>query len=269
MTYQAWNLEAYARGYALTKDGSLLADARGIARYLNTFLSNADGAFLVTQDADLNAHDDKKAFVDGDVYYRLDDAHRRALGIPRVDDHVYAHENGLAIAAFVALYEASGDAGALARAKKAADLILKTKVDPGGEVRREDKGARYLADAASFGYALARLAIVTHDAAYKDAATRIARTMLRDFSDGKAPLVDRTTDPAAAGVFAKKLHPFVHDILAARFLAALATATGDASFAQQGKELLAASCTPKALDERGRMLGEVLLTLDDLGAVAW
>jgi mannose/cellobiose epimerase-like protein (N-acyl-D-glucosamine 2-epimerase family) len=110
---------------------------------------------------------------------------------------------------------------------------------------------------------------VTHDASYKDAALKIAQTMLKDFADGKAPLVDRTADPAAAGVFATKLHPFVHDILAARFLATVAKASADPALAEAGKQLLAATCTPKALDERGRMLGEVLLTMDDLGLVSW
>ena len=49
MTYQAANLEAYAKGYAATKDASFLADAQKIAGYMSTFLSNADGAFLVME----------------------------------------------------------------------------------------------------------------------------------------------------------------------------------------------------------------------------
>src|SRR5262249_2597884 len=57
MTFQAANLEAYARAHARTGDAALLADARSIARYLSTFLSNAEGAFLVSQDADVGAHD--------------------------------------------------------------------------------------------------------------------------------------------------------------------------------------------------------------------
>ena len=52
MPYQAANLEAYARGYAATKDAAFLADAQGIAGYLGTFLSTPEGAFLPSQDAD-------------------------------------------------------------------------------------------------------------------------------------------------------------------------------------------------------------------------
>jgi uncharacterized protein len=89
MPYQAANLDAYARAYAMTRDVRLLADARRIAGYMETFLSNPDGAFLVSQDADVGAHDEGAFFVDGDVYYRKDAEGRRKLGLPRVDAHVY------------------------------------------------------------------------------------------------------------------------------------------------------------------------------------
>jgi hypothetical protein len=270
MTYQAWNLEAFARGYAMTKRPELLADARKIAGYLSTFLSNADGAFLVSQDADVNAHDEKKAFVDGDVYYRLDDAHRRALGIPRIDDAVYGHENGLAIAAFVALHEATGDADALARARRAADFILRAKTAPDGAIVRKEGGPRYLADQASMGFALARLAEVTKDARYEGAAKKVADAMVKDLADPESgALFDRSIDPAAAGVFARRARPFIHEILAVRFLTALGRVTGDAAWTDRAKKLLVATCTPKELDERGRMVGDVLLALDDLGQIAW
>ncbi len=274
MTVQAANLEAYARAYARTKDASLLADAQAIARYMGTFLSSADGAFLVSQDADVGAHDARQAFVDGDVYYRLGDRERRALGVPRTDDHVYPHENGLAIAAFVTLYEASRDPAALTRARIAADVVRRALVAPDGAVRRTTQGARYLADAASFGRALARIAEAlgpSPDAApYREAALAVAAAMQRDLADeATGAFWDRTPDPAAAGVFARRTQPFVHNVAAARFFAMLARITGDAAWKQRGLRTLAAVCTPHALDERGRMLGEVVLALDELGAVPW
>ena len=80
---------------------------------------------------------------------------------------------------------------------------------------------------------------------------------------------DRTPDPAAAGVFARRTRPFVHNVAAARFFAALFRITGDPAWKQRGLRTLAAVCTPRALDERGRMLGELILALDELGAVPW
>lgn len=270
MPYQAANLEAYARAFALSRDGALLADAHRIAGYLLTFLSNADGAFLVSQDADVGAHDPRAPFVDGDVYYRLDDRGRRALGVPRVDDHVYAHENGLAIAAFATLHEATRDPSALARARRAADLLLRTHVDADGAVRRERAKIRYLADAAAFGRAVARLAEVTGDTAYRDRALAIAAALRRDLEDpATGAFWAHTPDSAASGVFARRERPFVHNVTVARFFAALARVTGDAEWKARGRRTLAAIATPRAVDERGRMLGELLLALDETGALRW
>jgi uncharacterized protein YyaL (SSP411 family) len=274
MTFQAANLEAYARAYARTHDASLLADANGIARYMGTFLSSSEGAFLVSQDADAGAHDDKARFVDGDVYYRLGDRERRALGMPRVDDHVYGHENGLALAAFVTLYEAAKDPAVLARARLAAEVVQRKLVGPDGAVKRTSQGARYLADAAALGRALARLAEALgpdgEGAPYRKAALEIAATMRRDLEDeATGAFWDRTPDPAAAGAFARRNKPFQPNVLAVRFFAALGRITGDTAWKDRGKRTLAAVCTPRALDERGRWLGEVLLAFAEVGAIAW
>jgi uncharacterized protein YyaL (SSP411 family) len=270
MTFQAPNLEAYARAYAETRAPAFLADAQCIAGYLRAFLSNAEGAFLVSQDADVNAHDDRAAFVDGDVYYRLGDRERRALGVPRVDEHVYGFENGLAIAAFVTLHEVSGDAAALASARRAADVVVRALVGPDGAVRRTGQTARYLTDAASLGRGLARLAEATGDASYRDAALSLAMAMRRDLEDpATGAFWDHTADPSAAGVFARRLEPVVPNVAAARFFAVLARVTGDAAWKDRGRRALAAVLTPRALDERGRMVGEVLLALDELGALSW
>jgi uncharacterized protein YyaL (SSP411 family) len=277
MTFQAANLEAYARAYAGTRDASLLADAQQIARYMGTFLSDTEGAFLVSQDADAGAHDERATFVDGDVYYRLGDRERRAFGIPRVDDHVYAHENGLAIAAFVTLFEASRDPGVLARVRLAADVVGRTLIAPNGAVRRgaREGGARYLADAAALGRGLARLAEALGPASvagapYRAAALSIAGAMQRDLGDdATGGFWDRTPDAAAAGVFAKRNRPFAPNVLAARFFAALARITGDEAWTERGRRAVAAVATPRALDQQGRQLGELLLALSELGVVSF
>jgi uncharacterized protein YyaL (SSP411 family) len=183
---------------------------------------------------------------------------------------VYGHENGLAIAAFVTLFEAGRDPAVLGRARLAAGIAMRALVAPDGAVRRGSVGARYLADAAALGRALARLAEVTSEAGYRDAALSIAAAMRRDLEDpATGAFWDHTPDGAAAGVFARRTRPFAQNVLAARFFAALGRATGDAAWKDRGRRVLAAVCTPRALDERGRMLGEVLLALDEVGAIGW
>src|SRR5258705_8967496 len=71
MSFQAQYLRQYSQAYALWKDPKYLTAARNIERYLADFLSSPDGAFYVSQDADLD-HD-----TDGHKYYALGDAERR------------------------------------------------------------------------------------------------------------------------------------------------------------------------------------------------
>lgn len=275
MPFQAYNIEAYARGHAATGDPALLADARKIAAYLDAFLSNPEGAFLVSQDADVGAHDRRERFVDGHVYYRLGDAERRALGIPRVDASVYGHENGLAIAALCTLFEVSRDPAPLSRARRAADLLLRTHVAPDGAVRRpglegSTRQVRFLADSAALGHGLARLAEVSGEAGYREAAVRIAAAMDRDLGDPeRGAWLASTPDPAAAGVFARRERPVAHNVLAARLHGALYRLTGDEAHRERGRRGLAGLATPAALAGQGRMVGELLLALDELGVHAW
>ncbi len=104
MSFQAQYLRQYSQAYALWKDPKYLAAARNIERYLAEFLTSPDGAFYVSQDADLD-HD-----IDGHKYYALSDGERRKLGMPRIDKNLYARENGWAISGLAAYYNVTNDA---------------------------------------------------------------------------------------------------------------------------------------------------------------
>jgi uncharacterized protein YyaL (SSP411 family) len=277
MTIQAASITACARAYEASSNDTFLADARQMDGYIQHFLTSTNGAFFATQDADLNAHEKDKPFVDGHTYNPLDDAGRRALGIPRIDPHVYARENGLAIAALCTLYETTHDAAVLQRARRAADVLLVSHVTDDGSVWHDalrKSGPFYLADAAAFGWGLTRLAEVTGDAAYRQQALKIGARAVRNFqdtgpTDAPAGLWEHTPDPNAVGVFTHRQQPFVHNIMAARFFAHLARLTGDAAWNTRARLVLAAVATPRTLDDRGRMLGEFLLALDDASAYPW
>jgi hypothetical protein len=279
MPMQAAAIEAYARAYAVSGDAALRRDAQNVAGYLDRFLSSPEGAFYVSQDADVGAHDKGGRFVDGNVYYRKDDAGRRALGMPRIDDHVYGKENGLAIAALCALYQASRDEAVLRRARRAADLMLRTLILPDGRVRRAAGGkdeVRYLVDAAAMGRALARLHEVAPPGSpptYKDAAARVAKAMARDLWDEERGLFFASTpDPAAAGLFARRDHPFAQNVLAGRFLAALSriSEAGVAALhRERARRVLAGVATPRGLRDEGRLVGEFLLLADEVGVLPW
>ena len=142
MSIQAGYLRLYSQAYAQWRSPASLAAARAIYGYLNQFLRSPDGAFYVSQDADLNGS------IDGGKYYSMNDAQRRGLGIPRVDTHVYARENGWAIRGLTGYYDATGDAGALAEAETAARYIVThCSLDGGGFHHGEHaRGGPYLGD---------------------------------------------------------------------------------------------------------------------------
>jgi uncharacterized protein YyaL (SSP411 family) len=157
MQMQAENLRSYAQAYALWKDPAHLEAAKKIRGYLHNFLTNPDGAFYTSQDADLVQGKHSAS------YFALSDADRRKRGIPRVDQHIYARENGWAINALATLYGVTGDESALADATRAAEWIIANRSLPGGGFRHDaqDPGGPYLGDSIYMARAFLKLYAVT------------------------------------------------------------------------------------------------------------
>jgi len=142
MQMQAENLRIYSLAYGWWGDPAYLHAAQEIRRYLKTFLTSPEGAFYTSQDADL---------IEGKhsaEYFALDDAHRRKLGVPRVDKRMYARENGWAIDGLIYFYAASGDAASLDDAVRATRWVLANRALPGGGFRHgaSDVAGPYLGD---------------------------------------------------------------------------------------------------------------------------
>ncbi len=273
MTWQAPTIEALADAHRVLGDAQHLIDARAIAGYILRFLRDDRGAFLATQDADVNGHDADAPFIDGHVFYAADDAGRQRFGMPRVDPHVYARENGLALAALAALHEATPSPELLAAAQTAAALLARTHVRDDGAVWHEEGAVtvRYLADAAALGRGYVRLAEVlpTGDATraqHIERATRIAVEMVRSFAVDGGALRGSTVEP---GVVDARETPEEENILAARFLTGLARVTGDVAWRERARRILAVMALPTHAAARGRFVGDLLLALDECGLWPW
>src|SRR5262249_38124663 len=130
-----------------------LAAAQGLHRYLSTFLKSGDGAFYVSQDADLSVK------VTGHEYYALDEKARRALGVPPIDTHEYARENGWAIRAPAQVHDGPGDTDALVEAQAAAEWVLAHRALGKGGFSHDarDTGGPYLGDTLAMGQAFLAL----------------------------------------------------------------------------------------------------------------
>jgi hypothetical protein len=196
MAYQADYLRSYALDYAAGAAGAAggrparLRAAEEVQRFMRGFLTSPEGAFYASQDADLVPGEHSAA------YFALDDAGRRAQGQPRVDTHVYARENGWAIAALAALYAVTGDDRTRAEAERAARWIIANRALPGGGFRHDasDRGGPYLGD--TLAMARAGLALYTATGAREWLA--LARRGL-DFIDARFAVAPAASVSAEGG----------------------------------------------------------------------
>jgi hypothetical protein len=223
ISIQADALREYSLAYAQTLDPEYLRAAQSVHRFVTSFhVSNSAGVFFVSQDADL--HDGQE----NESYFKLADAGRRAKGIPRVDKHVYARENGWMISALSTYYAATGDDSALAQAGRAAQWIAIHRYLPGGGFRHDDSdpAGPYLGDTLAMGQAFLALYNVSGDRAYLQSASAAAHFIEINF----APAIPGTgfVTSRMATDAAYRPHPDRDENIAlVRFASQLALATSD------------------------------------------
>ncbi len=255
MPFQTENLRIFALAHGRWGEGPWLKTAQKIRAYLKTFLTSPDGAFFTSQDADI---------VQGEhsgEYFALGDAARRAHGIPRIDRHIYARENGLAITGLATLYAASGDASCLDDARGATDWVMAHRALPGGGFRHDEKDVAgpYLADSLAMARAFLQLYAVTADRAWlrrADETTAFIDTTFRS-TNGFAS--------SDTGTFAPK--PQVDEnLVLARFANLLHRYTGKAAYRQMAEHAMRFLAAPQIVEERGFGGGGVLLADAELRA---
>ena len=157
MFVQAEHVRLYALAALALGDRRYLEAAKKIYDYTTGFLLSPDGAFYVSQDADLvkGRHSED--------YFALSDSARRRRGMPAIDTHLYARENGWMIQGLAAYFAAGADAGVLRRAITAARWALEKRALPGGGFRHDETDAAgpYLEDTLAMGRGFLALYQVT------------------------------------------------------------------------------------------------------------
>ena len=164
---QAHFLREYSLAYAQSHLPEDLNAIQSVHGYVHNFLTDpASGAFYVSQDADLTDGEENES------YFHMDDKGRRAKGMPRVDKHIYARENGWTIAALCQVYATTGNATALAQADRAATWIIANRGLAGFGFRHDehDTAGPYLGDSLAMGQAMLALYAVTGERRWLDAA---------------------------------------------------------------------------------------------------
>jgi uncharacterized protein YyaL (SSP411 family) len=214
MSFQAQYLRQYSQAYALWKDEKYLTAARDIERYLAGFLVSPDGAFYVSQDADLD-HD-----TDGHKYYALGDTERRKLGMPRIDKNLYARENSWAISGLTAFYNVTNDPKVLAIAERTAKWVKDNRAIPGGGFRHGDKdrGGPFLGDTLAMGQAFLDLYAATGNRDWLAQAGKAGDFIGATFKDDAGGFFSSRTSEGKVGVFAKPPKHSDDQIQVARFM---------------------------------------------------
>ncbi|HEX3731140.1 MAG TPA: DUF255 domain-containing protein, partial [Opitutaceae bacterium] len=220
MPMQAENLRLCALAYAQWGDPADLRTAQAIHRYLQQFLRGPEGAFFVSQDADLVPGRESAD------YFSRDDAGRRALGVPRVDRHQYARENGWAIAGLAEFAAATGEADAGAEARAAARWVLAHRALAGGGFRHDERDAAgpYLGDTLAMGRAFLALYELTADSSWLARAEDAGAFIRAHFGRGAEPGFAGSDTVRAS--FPAPLPQFDENVALARFGSALAAAGG-------------------------------------------
>jgi len=177
LSYQTGNILAYSLAHRQWKDPKYVATADSIFDFLNGFLRDENGGFYTSQDADLvpGQHSEK--------FFRLGDKARRKKGIPRVDKHQYARENGWVIESLCHLFAATGEGKYLEAAKRAAQWASMNRSLGDGGFRHDEKDAAgpYLGDTLAMARAFLALYEVTADKAWLASAAGSARFIEKNF----------------------------------------------------------------------------------------
>jgi uncharacterized protein YyaL (SSP411 family) len=257
MRSQAGYLRIYALAYARFGREQDLKTAQAIRDYLKNFLRSPDGAFYVSQDADLiqgeKAHD----------YFLLNDAERRKRGMPRIDQHRYADANGQAAEALTILYEVSGDESALKLAQDAVRWTLSNRSLKGGGFRHDqvDRSGPYLSDSVAMGRAFLALYRATAQREWLTHALQAAQFIHKNFRARDAGFLSAR---AAVGPV-KPLPDVQENIITARFFNLLSHYQGDAKLkaqAEHAMKFLSAYAQDLNVEEAGILIADEELSSD-------
>ena len=243
---QAKNLRLYSEGYTLLHDPKYLAAAQAVYSYMQKFLADPEGAFYTSQDADLVQG------VHSDGYFKLSDQERRKQGIPRIDKHIYARENGWYIVGLSELAQASSDPAPLKSAVGAADWIEAHRSLPRGGFRHgdSDPAGPYLGDTLAMGRAYLALYQATAERKWLSKAMQAAQYIADNFGakiGGKAAGFKTAKSGIGPGLDAAPDHD--ENVSAARFFNLLYRYTADTHFKQMAEQAMRYVVSPDLVDE--------------------
>ena len=258
---QAENLRIYSLASLWLKDPAYLQAAREMAGYVRAFLTGPDSVVYTSQDADVVPGQPAES------YYQLDEAGRRKIGVPRVDKHIYARENGWYISARLAFYAATHDPRERDAAAAAAQWIVQNRALPGGGFRHgaEADPRLYLGDTLAMGRAFLALYAATGDPGHLARAEKAADFIRAHFGYGvKGSPTGFATAVAPASPLFPPMPEFDENVALARFANLLFHYSARSEDEQMAKTALRFCEMHSAAGSRGGYVGGLLLAEREL-----
>ncbi|CAA6814970.1 MAG: Thymidylate kinase (EC [uncultured Sulfurovum sp.] len=259
MRTQTRYIKTYALAAKQFNEPKYLEASKKVASYMFRFLQSPEGAFYVSQDADLEqgtkAHD----------YFTYNNEKRLSLGIPRIDKHLYASSQGGMIEGLIYLYEASKNEKYLNEALRAINWTFsKRLVRGGGFSHDKDTSILYLDDNIKMGKALLALYRSTGEARWLIQAVQLGKFIEKKFKAPKAGILTATDN----GTPIKPVRQLDENIQSARFMNLLAHYSGKErykKFAQHiMKYLTTETVSLRRITEAGILLADYELNNDPL-----
>ncbi|MEW6203422.1 MAG: DUF255 domain-containing protein [bacterium] len=214
--------------------------AEGILQYVQQFLTDADGGFYASQDADV-MKDGK--LIAGEEYFRLNRSERLRKGIPYIDRSIYADINGKMISAFLAAYAVTGNE----RYQEIAEKALGRFINDGfsqeaGFLHRIPQtagGLSLCSDQAAMIRALLDGYESTGKDEYLQLAERAVEIMDKNFGAPDGGYYDITESAEAAGLLKRRIKPLPENTSMAVNLIRLYFYTGKEEYKNLARATLA------------------------------
>jgi uncharacterized protein YyaL (SSP411 family) len=196
-------------------------------------------------------------------YYALDDAGRRARGIPRIDPHVYVRENGWVIVALCQLAAVTGDDAYRDEAIRAARWVLAQRALPGGGFRHDEKdeAGPYLGDTLAMGRAFLALHQLTQDREWLGHAVAAGQFIATHFARGTE--AGFASSDTTVNAFPAPRVQFDENVSLVRWSTGLAATSGRAEFRALASTALRSLLAPGATDGRGFYVAGLLLAEEE------
>lgn len=276
---QANALIAFSHAYKLTGEQKYLAGIEEVDRFLRDWMMHDDGTFYTSQEDDPPKLPGNMSTIE---YWLLDsDSKRRRFGIPPIDHAIYTDKNGQAIDAYAKAYEATGDMRYLERASRAANTLLKNRMQPAGWILQATPSSKsasdnrmrplvskkkpFLSAQAWFGTALLSLYRASGDDSWLGEAEKIAGAMLAQLYDhDMGGFLATEKDDTASIIPARK--PLEFNGRAAHFIYDLWIYTKDNKLAKIPEQTLRAVAVENMLSREGKIIGQTALALEKLAA---